>query len=487
MANFWKNAGIMTIAELFLKLKALIMMPFITKYLGTVNYGIWSQVMVIVSLVSPLVFCGMDNSLARFLPGKRLDVQKKEFTGWLLFGLVSSLFILFFIALSRGWLSKFFFSADGEYPLFVLLSGVYIATTAMLTGVRQWFRIQNQAWSLVALTVMQNLIQMFVLIIVLVMSLGIYELILGGVIVDVLLILGYITYLFLNDVFKRPSIDWLKPYFRFGVVFLPSGYAIWVLNSLDRVFLVQYHTLADIGIYSICFTIGYTLIQIVVNPIWSLFFTKASELYSMDNLQEFNTLFNQSIKLICWIIFPSIFGLILTGDILLSIISTDDFSKGYLVIPIILAGYLFLMLSAYFESILILKNKPFLSTIFTFIACIANVILNFALIPKFSYIGAAAATALSFALQLVLSVVCALRENVVTVNIAAIKKILTASVIMVLVVFFVKKNIFYDQSIFLLMILSSAGVSCYLFLTQVLNIYKFKDISREFTRNFTYG
>ena len=486
MPSFWKNVGVLTIAEIFLKIKALIMMPFITKYLGAINYGIWAQVMVIVSLVSPLVFCGMDNSLVRFLPGKPLQEQKQEFTGWLLFGFVSSLLILFFIGISRRWLSKLFFGTGAEYPLFVLLAGANVATTAMLTGIRNWFRIQNQAWALVFLTVLQNLIQMLVLIVILVRSLRIYELILGSLVMDIFIIFGYIIYLFLKDVFKRPSIDWLKPYFRFGLVFLPSGYAIWVLNSLDRVFLAQYHTLVDIGIYSICFTIGYTLIQVIVNPLWSFFPTRAAELYNNNNIREINRLFNQSLKLICWIIFPSIFGLILTGDILLSIISTVEFAKGYLVIPIILTGYLFLMLSAYFESVLILKNKPFLSTIFTCIACLANIILNFALIPTFSYMGAAVATTLSFALQLALSAVYALRENVITVNMFPIKKILVASIIMGVAVFFTKRHISYGQNMLSLMISSSVGLLCYVILTQALNIYKFKNIAKEITRNFNH-
>lgn len=486
MANFWKNAGILTIAELFLKIKALIMMPFITKYLGAVNYGIWSQVMVIVSVVSPLVFCGMDNSLARFLPGRPLEEQKKEFTGWLLFGLTSSLLILGLIAISRSWISKLFFSADGDYPLFVLLAGANVVTTAMLTGIRNWFRVQNQAKSLVFLTIFQNIIQMVMLIIILIINLSIYELVLWSLIVDLFIVFGYIGYLFFKEVFKYPSSHWLKPYFRFGIAFLPSGYAVWVLNSLDRVFLAHYHTLADIGIYSICFTIGYTLIQVVVNPIWSLFPTKAAEMYNTNNVSELNILFNQSIKLICWIIFPSITGLIFTSDILLSIITTDDFAKGYLVIPIILSGYLFLMLSAYFESVLVLRNKPLLSTVFTVIACITNIILNFALIPKFSYMGAAIATTLSFGLQLSLSAFYALKENVVILRMRPLFKILLASLCMLALVFLAKETVLHDLSVFSLMGLTIIGVFSYLVFTQLMNIYRLKNILKEIKRNVTH-
>ena len=486
MANFWKNAGILTIAELFLKLKALIMMPFITKYLGAVNYGIWSQVMVIVSVVSPLVFCGMENSLARFLPGRPLEEQKKEFTGWLLFGLTSSLLILGLIAISRSWISKLFFGAGGEYPLFVLLAAANVVTTAMLTGIRNWFRIQNQAKSLVFLTILQNIIQMVVLIIILIKNLSIYELVLWSLIADLFIVFGYIGYLLFKEIFKYPSLHWLKPYFRFGIAFLPSGYAVWVLNSLDRVFLAHYHTLADIGIYSICFTIGYTLIQVVVNPIWSLFPTKAAEMYNLNQVSDLNILFNQSIKIISWIIIPSITGLILTSDIILSIVTTDDFAKGYLVIPIILSGYLFLMLSAYFESVLVLRNKPVLSTVFTVIACVTNIILNFALIPKFSYMGAAVATTLSFGMQLSLSAFYALRENVVILRLRPIFKIFLASFCMFALVFLAKETVFHDLSVFSLMGLSIIGLFSYLIFTQLMSVYRLKNVLKEIKRNVVH-
>lgn len=486
MASFWKNAGIMSIAELFLKTKALIMMPFITKYLGTMNYGIWSQVMVIVSVMSPLVFCGMDNSLARFLPGKPIEEQKQEFTGWILFGLFSGLFLLSLILISRDALSSLFFGSDGQYPLFVLLAGANVVTTAMLTAIRNWFRIQNQAWSLVNLTILQNLIQTLVLVLILVNQLGIYELILWSLITDVVIILGYVFYLFLQDVFKKPSIHWLKPYFRFGIVFLPAGYAVWALNSIDRIFLAQYHTLEDIGIYSICFTIGYTLIQVLVNPIWSLFPTQAAQLINTNNTNELNILFNQSIKLICWLIFPAVFGFILVGDLLLSVLTTQEFAKGYLVIPIILAGYLFMMLSSYFESLLILKNKPIFSTLFTCIACSANIGLNFMLIPKFSYMGAAIATTLSFALQLGLSSYFGLKVNLICLDTQSIRKIFLASIMMFIIVLLIKQSIGYEHTLLKLAVLPLIGGLIYLVLTQVLNIYKFIMIVEAVKRNFRY-
>lgn len=476
MHSFWKNAGIMAFAEVFLKIKALIMMPFITKYLGTMNYGIWSQVMVIISLLSPLVFCGMDNSLARFLPGKPIEQQRRDFTGWFLFGLISSLVIFSFVGITSSHLSGLFFGNEGDYKSFIVLAGANIITTSLLTGIRNWFRVQNAAWALVCITIVQNLLQMLVLLLVLLKGQGIYELVLWTLIGDGFLIFIYAAYMVKAKIFAAPSWEWLKSYFHFGIVFLPAGYAVWVLNSIDRLFLAQYHTLSDIGIYSICFTIGYTLIQVIVNPIWSLFPTKAAELYNMNNKKDLNQLFNQSIKLIVWLILPSILGFTIVGDQFLEIFSTPEFASGYLVIPIILLGYLFLMLSSYFESILTLRNKPFLSTAFTVLACLANIVLNFVLIPKYSYTGAAIATTLSFGLQLLMSSIYGLRENLIIFNSKPILKIFIASIGMFLITFLARTYFFSDSNVLSFFSIVAIGMFAYLLLTLALKIYQLRNI-----------
>ncbi len=474
MLKFWKNAGIMAFAEIFLKLKALFMMPFITKYLGAVNYGIWSQVMVIVSLLSPLIFCGMENSLGRFLPGRPIEQQRKEFTGWFIFGVCSSICLFVCIFIISNPLSELFFGTTKEFSPFIVLAGLNIVVTCLLTGIRSWFRVQNDAWSLVIITVMQNLLQMGVVIGVLLSQKGIYELVSWSLVSDCLLMAGYLIYMLRNNIFASPSLGWLKPYFKFGIIFLPSGYAVWVLNSLDRVFLAQYHSLADIGIYSIGFTIGYTLIQVIVNPIWNLFPTKSAEFYNLGEFQEINLLLNQSIKLICWIIFPSIFGFILIGRQLLGILSTDEFASGYLVIPIILSGYCSSILSSYFETILTLKNKPHFSTIFTLLSCSINIILNFLLIPKFSYIGAAVATTISFMFQLGISIFYASKENLIELDKKSLAKILLASTTMFCGTYIVKSCWLNSGGLWAFLLPIFLGIFLYSSLTYLLKIYDFK-------------
>lgn len=477
MSKFWKNVSILALAEILLKAKALIMMPFITKHFGTLNFGIWSQVMVIVSLLSPLIYFGMDNSIVRFLPGQPIQKQKEEFSGWLLFGLFSSLILMLLTIILNSQVSQLFFSEHEYYGQFVILASLNIVITGMFAGIRCWFRLQSNAISLMILTIIQNILQLICFIYILIEQMSIYELVKFSLVFDSLLLVGYIIYLFNQKILVAPSFSWFNRYIRFGIVFLPSGYAIWILNSVDRVFLAQYHDLSSIGIYSIGFTLGYTLIQIVINPIWSLFPPKAAELINNGNIKSLNILFNQSLQLIIWIVLPSIAGFLIVGKDIMQSLATDDFAAGYLIVPIILFGYTCLMLSAYFESILVLKNKPFLSTTFTVIACVLNLILNYMLIPRYSYMGAAIATALSFFLQLTLSMLFAFRENLIHIKIMPFLKILVATFAMYIITKFsqtltnelITKEVNLLVTIFL-------GVLLYFCFTKSLRIYDFNPL-----------
>lgn len=477
MVNFWKNAGIMATAELFLKLRALVMMPFITKYFGTVNYGVWSQVSVIVALVSPLVFLGMDNSIARFLPGKPADRQKEVFSGFFLFGLCSGVFLLLIILVAKQDIASVFFGQGQEYAAFVGLGGINVVSTSLLWSVRMWFRVQNNAKALVLLTVLSNLLQFAVLIYILVNGLGLYELVLLTVIGDFFVIFIYAAFFLKDAVFTRPDFSWLKPYIKFGIVLLPSGYAVWALNVADRLFLVKYQTLNEVGIYSIAYTLGYTLIQVLVNPIWSLFPTTAAELYNQSNFVSLQKIFSQSLKLICWLIFPAIFGFALVGQCLMNLITTEAFGAGYLAVPIILAGYLFFMLSAYFEVILALRNKPHLSTLLSVVAAITNVALNFLLIPSYSYMGAAIATALSFALQLGLSIWFASRERIISIDWSTLNRILFSALLMSIVVAIARPMVQEFSDLLKLIFSSIIGIGCYGLFTLILKIYGLRDFN----------
>ena len=69
--KFTKDIGIIGLTELVIALKGLVILPIITKLLGVENYGIWAQLIVTLSLITPIATLGLPYTLVRFLAAKK--------------------------------------------------------------------------------------------------------------------------------------------------------------------------------------------------------------------------------------------------------------------------------------------------------------------------------------------------------------------------------------------------------------------------------
>ena len=77
--KFFKEVVFVAIAQWLPRLKAFIILPFIIKLLGVERYGIWSQLLVTISLIYPFSILGLTTSLRRFLPAKEKKEAKNDF------------------------------------------------------------------------------------------------------------------------------------------------------------------------------------------------------------------------------------------------------------------------------------------------------------------------------------------------------------------------------------------------------------------------
>jgi O-antigen/teichoic acid export membrane protein len=62
---FAQRVGLVGITNLIFSLRGLI--PILTKTLGASGYGIWAQIIVTISLITPIVMLGLPSAMVRFL------------------------------------------------------------------------------------------------------------------------------------------------------------------------------------------------------------------------------------------------------------------------------------------------------------------------------------------------------------------------------------------------------------------------------------
>ena len=465
IVSYFKNIRILAITEFILQLRGLILMPFITRQFGTVNYGVWSQVTVMASTLSMFVVFGTDSAFLRLAPGKRLEDQKRYFSGLMVFLLSTTFLISWPILIWPKQISELVFgSSDPEYIAFLPLGIVWLAIGIILSNIRNWFRVQNHANLYSANILLQSMFSVIATVTMLIRGEGVYELVWYSLIGDFALIAISMAVIAIRYGFARPQFSVIPKMLRFGAPLIPAGLAMWGLNYIDRFFLVRYSSLAQLGIYASANTIAYQVIPILAKPWWVMFSNSSSQLYEENKSGELQRLFDLAMGATLILVVPAIFGLRFLGDRIMALFTTDDFLAGVPVLLLASSAFLFNKIAGSFEQVLALKFKHHLATYSKVTAFGVNLILNIILIPAYGIVGAAIATCASFFVSMVMTILFSYQQKIVDIQIVWPAKILFAALGMVAILMASEGliNRFAKTPLIEILLVSLVGVIAYI-------------------------
>jgi len=460
LKRFFRNAGIMAVTEIVLRLKGFIFIPLLTRHFGPLNYGVWSQVGVLVSVFTPLLVLGTDSSVTRYLPGRPIDEQKRLFTAWTLFLAALAFPTAILLVSSRQVLTSGFFGTDPEYQRFIPLAAATLVLNMLLNTARNWYRLQSNAGIYSAVSIAQAVTGVAAVVAMMVLDKGAYELVLYTLLGDLAIVALLFLLMTAGSVWKMPDFSIIPTLLRFGLPLVPTAYAMWGLNWIDRLFLVKYSSLEELGIYSLVYNLGYMIIQVLVNPLWVMYPNASTELYNKNDLKGVQRLFEHTAGVILIFTLPAAAGLLALGRPILATLATPQFTAGAPLMAVVTLGYLFLMLAAFFETALGWVHRQHLCTVSVLSAFAVNMILNFALIPRFTIYGAAVATSMAFLFQLALSYMLARPYRLIAVDMKFPVMVTLASAMMGGAVYALT-FLFPERGVVPLLILPMAGVLIY--------------------------
>lgn len=433
MRHFFRNAGMLAAAELIARLKGVLVLPILTRYLGASDFGVWSQVSVLVLVMSPLIALGTDNGLLRILPGQAADRQLRLFIGWAYFILAGACIAAVLLLVSGDWLSTLFFG-NGDYRSYVPLAVASLFTTMLPNAGRLWFRLRNDGLILAVATVTQAALGIVAVLAAILLRADVYHIIIYSLAADFVLGATLIGVIVVRAGWVRADFSILPQALKFGLPLLPTAYAMLGLNWMDRLFLVQYQDLHEIGIYAAAYGLGYAVIQVFVNPIWALYPNSAAQLHNQGDHAGLDRL----LHVISWSIMslsvPAIVGLWALDDAVMSVVAGADYRSGARVMPVIGLAYLMSMLASFGEVALGLAYRQIYVTTSITLAVASNLVLNVLLIPPYGILGAAFATFGAFFVQFILSTVFASRSGPFWRDISIPLRIIVASILMGLLV-----------------------------------------------------
>jgi O-antigen/teichoic acid export membrane protein len=255
---------------------------------------------------------------------------------------------------------------------------------------------------------------------------------------------------FFRPEFRMDRSFW-KPIIREALPFGLTGFFITIYYWIDSVMLSYMKNNEVVGLYNAAYRLMIVLL-IVPQVLNITIFPAMSQLY-IDSREMLKFMLQRSFKYLALLGFPIGVGTTVLADKIILLIFGAGFEKAAIALRILVWSSACIFLSSSFSSLLRSSNRQTALTKITAFCAAENVILNLAVIPVYSYIGASVTTVITEFTVLVLFALVTLRDGFWDPRsiFAATSKIVLASLIMGGFVFFLR-----SLNLFLLVPLAAA-------------------------------
>lgn len=381
----FKNTVIFAISNMSTKLITFFLIPLYTWKFSTSDFGIADLLFTICNFVYPLLTLNIVEAVFRFSMDKNIDEKKIVNLGLICY------FICIVLGLTSIPIIKIFTSYGNLAYLFYLhlifISGSQILL-AFLKGQEKLkcFAVGNILNTL--------LVALFSVVLIVLFNMNITGYFLAYIFANILTILYVIIFGKINLKFSKDKIDkkLYKSMLKYSVVLMPTTFLWWIVNSSDKLMINHFIGSDAVGIYAISYKFPslLTMIGAIFNQAWvfSAIVEKNSDDYEKYNNKVYNNLF--------LLLSLSAMALLIIIKPLLSFYVADEYFSAWQYVPYLTLGYIFMTLST-FISASYNVHKDSNGFLFSALAgAIANIILNFILIPIYGTHGAALATMISY-------------------------------------------------------------------------------------------
>lgn len=427
--KFIKDVGLIGITQALIGLSSFFLLPVITKTLGSQDYGIWAQINITVSLLSPLALMGLSMGVVRFLSSEKDKKKLREgFFSVIFFVAFTGLLVSIVVFLLSDFLASSIFK-DISTSGFIKVGAFMIFFSAIDQISIFYFRVSRQTNTFAFLTLFQTFGQLILILLFIFMELGLFGVILAVLIIQGLLFIISIYKIVSEVGFEIPKFNQIDEYLKYSIPLTPNSLIRWITDSSDRYMVSYFLGLSQAGIYSASYTIG-NLIHLFITPIQLILFPELSRLYDEGKIDEVKVYLDYSMKYFLLIAIPAVFGLSALSKPMLEIFTTQEFISGNVVIPFIaLSG----LLSGIFQIIInithLVKKTKFNLYIHIF-AALLNIVFNIILIPSIGIVGAAIATLISYTLMVATCILVSFKHIEFNLNLGFVLKSIMASLIM---------------------------------------------------------
>lgn len=389
------------VATIASSILAFIAVPIFTRVLVPRQYGVYSLVAGAITLLSVLGTVWLTGSIVRFYPEYRkndkLDVFYSSIYHYVPYVIGACLLVILPLLI--------FLLPPSIYKWPVVL-GTAILPLALLFRISQglsrarrfskYYAIQSIAADGGRYLVGAALVGL--------LGLGVSGIFLGwlGALVAVVLMQLIVLSVFKYFSWRRNSKDLQREFLHFGLPLIAANILGTVLAVSDRYIIQLFKGAAQVGLYSVVYSLSLSIIVAMVGFIELGAGPVAVRAYEEGGEEQAIPIVRTLTRYFLFVLIPSAVGMWLLRYRVMSVITSPKYISAAAVFLPLLAG-IALSESSWLPSIsFYLKKKTRLLLWPVGIAAAFNVALNFILVPKYGYTGSAWATLASYAVYFVL-------------------------------------------------------------------------------------
>jgi O-antigen/teichoic acid export membrane protein len=443
----FENVFIYGFSNVISKIIPFLLLPIVLFLLDSPSYyAIYTTFINIVGLGTPLVTFGMYDAVFReYFETEEIDYRKKVLSTSLRFTIFSSFVVSIIFLLGTDFILFLFGIGDISIIYLALLS---LITSGFITILSLPTRLKNDRKTFVVMSAVIPIIFYLVSVFTLLFGLSYFGLIISSIAANIFSLLIYFIINKNYFDFNLYSKEILKKLLTIAISLVPLFIIYWLYNSIDRIMIVQYLGLEELGIYSVAAKFG------SISSIIYISFAGGFQHFSFSTMKESNQVSNNTNLLNLILFLASFFFafLILFINYLFKIIVPLDYlTAANSALFLFISPLLLLSFQIVSNQFLIVRKTTAL-LLSLFIGLFANFIFNYFLIPIYGVFGASFSTFLGFFINLIIVIIYAKYKNLLHFT---VKLSLNLSIILALsiIVFLINTDLIkFFLSIILLII-----------------------------------
>ncbi len=401
-----KHSGIYGVGVLLSKCVGFLMIPVYTRFLAPADYGLLELLDLITFFAGIFAAMGIHSAVFRFYSAYEKEEDKREVISTaLLYYCGASVALMAVMMAAAGPIAQVVLGSSAHAHLVRLVS-ITLLFSNLAEVPQAYWRVRERTVLFSVVGLLRAVVGAGLLALALA---GLKWGVLGALYANLATSVLFGTAMFaatLRQVPLRVVGDKLRAMLAYGAPLIVQSIGSFVLVFSDRFFLRHFSDLDQVGVYSLGYKLASIVSIVVSGPFAFVWQWQQFELAKREDGKQIQAKI-QTYQVVVSLLLG--LGVALFARDALRIIAPASYWGAAAVVPLIVLSYVLNDIrTVVLSGVLVQKVTHYLAWIAAVVA-LANLALNYVLIPGWLAMGAAVATVLSYALSLVLCYVAAQR------------------------------------------------------------------------------